>query len=123
MTITEIAKVCHEANKALCEALEDWSQMPWTLAPAWQKESAINGVKFQLANPEASPSASHDNWLKEKEADGWKYGMVKDADKKEHPCFVLYSELPLEQQAKDHLFKGIVTALSRLVPECAEGSA
>ena len=111
MTSAEIAKVCHEANKALCEALGDTSQVPWDEAPAWQCESAIDGVEFNLAHPDVPASASHDNWLKAKEADGWKFGAVKDAEKKEHPCFVPYEELPKEQQAKDHLFKAIVAAL------------
>jgi hypothetical protein len=57
------------------------------------------------------PSASHNSWLRQKEEDGWKYGPVKDADKKEHPCFIPYEELPREQQAKDYLFGAIVAAL------------
>jgi hypothetical protein len=40
---------------------------------------------------------------------------VKDPEKKEHPCFVPYESLPAEQQAKDHLFKGIVAALAPLL--------
>ncbi len=114
MTVEQIAKTCHEANKALCEALGDFSQVPWDDAPQWQKDSAVEGVKFNLANPEAPASASHDSWLAEKERTGWKFGPVKDAEKKEHPCFVPYEELPVEQQAKDHLFKSVVTALSCL---------
>ncbi len=114
MTIEKIAKICHEANKALCEALGDFSQVPWDDAPKWQKGSAVEGVKFNLANPEAPASASHDSWLAEKERTGWKFGPVKDAEKKEHPCFVPYEELPIEQQAKDHLFKSVVAALSCL---------
>lgn len=114
MNIEDIAKVCHEANKALCEGLGDTSQVPWEEAPQWQKDSAIDGVRFNIRHPRSPASASHENWLKEKEADGWRYGAVKDAEKKEHPCFVPYEELPLEQQAKDHLFKSIVAILSPL---------
>lgn len=114
MKAVEIAKVCHEANKALCESLGDNSQVSWDEAPEWQKNSAINGVLFNLSNPDAPASASHDSWLEEKRNTGWKYAEVKDADKKEHPCFVPYEELPVEQQAKDHLFKNIVAALSQL---------
>lgn len=115
ITIFDVAKVCHEANKALCESLGDDSQVSWQNAPDWQKQSAVNGVIFNMANPDAPASASHDSWLAEKAHDGWKYGVVKDAEKREHPCFVPYCELPAEQQAKDHLFKGIVAALSLLV--------
>jgi hypothetical protein len=108
----DIARVCHEVNRGYCAALGDTSQVPWEEAPDWQRQSAIKGVEFNLANPDAPPSHSHDSWLAEKRATGWKYGPVKDAEKKEHPCFVPYEELPAEQKAKDYLFKATVRALS-----------
>ena len=106
-----IAKVCHEANRAYCQTMGDSSQPKWKEAPDWQKNSAIAGVNFCFANPDAPPSANHEAWLKTKEAEGWKYGPVKDPEKKEHPCFVPYEHLPVEQQKKDALFKAVVTAL------------
>jgi len=109
--IVKIARICHEANRALCESQGDTSQPSWVDAPEWQRESAINGVKYHLANPNAGPAGSHENWLAEKTADGWIYGPVKDPDKKQHPCFVPYDQLPPAQQAKDYLFTGIVHAL------------
>lgn len=112
MNDVDIAAICHNANKALCEAQGDHSQPHWSEAPQWQKDSAVVGVAFNLANPVAPASASHDSWLEQKRNDGWKYGPVKNPDAKEHPCFVPYEELPPEQQAKDHLFKSIVGALS-----------
>lgn len=112
LPVDEIARVCHEANKAYCRALGDYSQLPWLHAQEWQQTSAINGVKFNLENPDAPASASHDNWLKEKLAGGWRYGPVKDEQKKTHPCCVPYEELPLEQRRKDALFKAVVAALS-----------
>lgn len=114
LTIEEIAVVCHEANKALCAVLGDHTQVPWGIAPKWQRESAIKGVIFNLDNPDAPASASHDSWLSEKELNGWKYGPVKDETKKEHPCFVPYEQLRVEQQAKDHLFKATVASLAGL---------
>lgn len=106
-----IAKVCHEVNRAYCAALGDNSQPSWDDAPDWQRNSAINGVKFHHENPDAGPSHSHDSWLAEKKADGWKYGPVKDPVKKEHPCYVPYDELPAEQKAKDYIFGAIVKAM------------
>jgi len=114
LSIEEIAKVCHEANRGYCKALGDDSQLPWDEAPQWAKTSAINGVRFHLDNPNAGPSGSHENWLKEKEKEGWKYGEIKDPEKKEHPCFVPYDQLPKEQQAKDYIFTSIVKTLSSL---------
>ena len=111
MTQEQIAKVAHEVNKAYCQALGDLSQPAWEDAPDWQKESAIKGVEFHASNPEAGPEASHESWLKEKEDAGWKYGPVKDPEKKEHHCFVSFEQLPKEQQAKDYIFRAIVHAL------------
>jgi hypothetical protein len=115
MTREEVAKICHEANKALCQTQGDHSQPTWEEAPQWQVDSAINGVQFHLDNPDAGTDDSHKSWLAEKEAAGWKYGAVKDPEKKEHPCFVPYEELPAEQQAKDYLFRGIIHALRSFV--------
>ena len=66
MTIQQIAKVAHEINRAFCQSIGDKSQPTWEQAPYWQKKSAIDGVRFHIANPDASPSASHDSWLKQK---------------------------------------------------------
>jgi hypothetical protein len=107
-----IACVCHEVNRAYCEALGDTSQLPWEEAPEWQRASAISGVNFHIDDPHASPSASHDNWLAEKLRDGWTYGPVKDPETKQHPCCVPYDALPVEQRAKDYIFAAIVRAMT-----------
>ncbi len=106
-----IAQVCHEINKAYCEALGDDSQPDWDNAPEWQKESAINGVLFHLANPDAGTDASHQSWYNEKADAGWVYGAVKDEVAKTHPCMVHYADLPVEQRAKDYLFRQVVHSL------------
>lgn len=107
----QIAKVCHEVNRALCLAFGDTSQQPWDDAADWQRDSAFKGVEFAIANPDAPTSAQHDAWSADKLADGWKFGPVKDAEKKEHPCLVPFDQLPPEQQAKDYLFKAVVSTL------------
>lgn len=106
--IEQIAKTCHEVNRAYCASIGDYSQKLWEFAPDWQKESARNGVKFHLDNCDSKPEDSHNNWMKEKLADGWVYGSEKDEIKKTHPCLVPYHELPIEQQTKDHLFITVV---------------
>jgi hypothetical protein len=111
MTTENIAQVAHEINKAYCESIGDTSQPSWDEAPEWQRSSAVNGVQFHLDNPEASPSASHDSWLKQKEEEGWKYGPVKNPEIKEHPCYVPYDQLPVEQRSKDYLFKQVIHSL------------
>ena len=110
-SIDRIAMVCHEVNRAYCEALGDHSQRPWADAPVWQRESARKGVCLHLSNPDAGPQASHESWMAEKEATGWKYGPVKDEAKKEHHCMVPFHELPPAQQAKDFIFRAVVHAV------------
>lgn len=123
LSVLVIAMVCHEINRAYCAALGDVSQAPWDQAPEWQRTSAVKGVEFRLNNPDAPASASHDSWLKEKADTGWKHGPVKDAEKKEHPCFVPYEELPPEQQMKDKLFIAVVDALKGQLPPEASAKA
>ena len=109
--VERVARVAHEINRAYCQALGDDSQSAWESAPQWQRDSAVAGVKFHEANPEAGPEASHEAWLALKKAEGWTYDPTKDSEKKEHPCFVPYGELPVEQRAKDFLFRAVVHAL------------
>lgn len=108
--VADIAMVCHEANRAWCIANGDLSQKLWHEAEPWQRDSALNGVAFALANPNAPDSAQHEAWMADKIRDGWKYGDVKDADAKTHPCIVPFDQLPEFQQKKDVLFRAIVNA-------------
>lgn len=106
------AKMCHEMNRIWCEAYGDHSQVRWEIAPEWQQESAIKGVRFALKNPDAPISAQHDAWMADKIADGWVYGEVKDAEKKTHPCIVPFDQLPIFQQKKDEIFRKTVKVMS-----------
>ena len=111
MNVLDIAKVVHELNKAYCECIGDNSQPSWEDAPEWLKKGTINGVIVHLENPDISPSATHDNWLKEKIKEGWKYGQTKNPVTKEHPCCILYEYLPTEHRAKDYIFKQAIDSL------------
>ncbi len=109
MTVQQIASICHEANRAYCEAIGDSSQLPWNQAPEWQRLSAVEGVQHALDGE--SPEQLHESWSKTKTDDGWVFGEVKDAEAKTHPCLVSYAQLPAAQQLKDALFLGVVNAL------------
>lgn len=113
MKIESIAAVCHETNRRYCKEKGDDSQKPWEEAPWWQKQSAIAGVIFVMQNPDKPSSAAHENWLKRKVAEGWKYGEIKDEDAKIHPCVLPYDQLPKDQQIKDALFKSVALTLIR----------
>jgi hypothetical protein len=107
----KIAEVCHEANRAYCQSINDDSQPSWDDAPDCQRESAIKGVMFKQAKPDSTPADSHDSWLMEKQNQGWVYGETKDPIGKRHPCMVSYDELPTAQRAKDYIFQAIAGTL------------
>lgn len=115
MKVETVANICHEANKVLCESQGDYTQSTWKYCADWVRKSVINGVNFHLDNPDATPEDSHESWLKEKEADGWRYGEEKNSETKEHPCFVAYHDLPESQQTKDYLLKGIIDSLRSFI--------
>jgi len=115
MQIEDVAKICHEANRALCEALGDLSQKPWAEAEEWQRDSAVKGVRYFIGHPTAPDSAQHDAWCNDKYAAGWTFGVEKDPTDKRHPCLVSFDQLPREQQAKDVLFKAVCRAIVPLL--------
>jgi outer membrane murein-binding lipoprotein Lpp len=117
MKVLAIAMLCHAANAAYCASIGDTSQVPWDKAPDWQKESAVKGVEFCIAHPDAPASANHESWMAEKIDAGWVYGEKKNPDAKPptHPCIVPFDQLPVEQQFKDILFKAVVGGCSTVM--------
>jgi len=111
-TVKDIAKVCHEVNRAYCVAHDDLSHVSWELSPEWQRASCISGVQAHLMNRDLTPAGSHRLWLKTKEKAGWVYGEVKDPELMTHPCIMPYDDLPPDQKLKDCLFAAVVGALA-----------
>jgi hypothetical protein len=44
---------------------------------------------------------AHDVWARQRISDGWRWGVMRCDEKKEHPCLVPYEELPEEEKAYD----------------------
>lgn len=91
----------HEANKEIQQQTGEFiPQLSEHLT-----KSILDGVYYVLDNPNCTPEQQHNNWVHFKRADGWRYGNIKDFERKEHPCLVPYSELPEIQQRKDSVFR------------------
>jgi hypothetical protein len=116
MNKEQIARVCHEVNKAYCESQGDTSQPSWEDAPEWQRSSARMGVDLHSSG-DFGPEASHASWMAQKVAEGWVYGPEKNPDLKQHHCIVPFAELPVAQQAKDFIFRSVVHALKQELKE------
>lgn len=109
LTIADIARVCHEAVRALQMVTGD----PRPSA-RWEETgdhaSSLRSVRLLLGA--ADPTALHADWVLAMLADGWVHGEEKNPAAKTHPCLVPFSELPWEQQAKDYLYSDIVRRLA-----------
>lgn len=105
--VSMIASIAHSVNRAYCQSLGDNSQPTWADAPAWQRNSAVAGVRTHLSN-DLTPAQAHEVWMKDKESAGWTYGSEKNTDLKTHNCMIPFEQLPVELQIKDALFKSVV---------------
>lgn len=117
MTKEQIMAYCHNANRAYCILLGEFSQREWKDSPDWVKHSVRRGVQAIIDDPDRTPRESYVGWLRKKVENGWKYGKIKNAEKKEHPYIMAYDDLPIEQQVKNTLFTGNVKALLPLLEE------
>jgi len=107
-----IARTVHAALSAYAEAVGQEGFPDWEDAPEWMRQSSRDSVRFVLENPDVPASAQHDQWLAQKERDGWKYGPTKSETDRTHPMMVAYEELSLTETRKDALLNAIVRALS-----------
>jgi class 3 adenylate cyclase/tetratricopeptide (TPR) repeat protein len=58
---------------------------------------------------------THDNWLKQRVADGWRHGQSRNDLLKEHPCIVPYDELPESEKEYDRKISlGVIQAMLAL---------
>lgn len=111
-TDEQIARIAHEANRALQQVLgDDQVSPPWDQASQHDKDMSAAGAK--IARHGASPEVLHDSWMRDKLAAGWVHGEIKDATAKTHPLLVPFDELPPGDRAKDYLFAGVCAAMNK----------
>ena len=58
---------------------------------------------------------THDNWVRQRLADGWTHGQRRDDLLKEHPCIVPYEDLPESEKEYDRKISlGVVQGMLAL---------
>lgn len=120
--IETIAAVAHETNRRYAQTLGDDSIPPWSSAPDWQRNSVVTGVAWAAGRAQPpTPGEAHENWRRDKLSAGWTYGPTKDAALKTHPNLISFSDLPVEQRAKDAIFLGVVLPLLNLAGLRSDG--
>lgn len=69
--------------------------------PSPLDDTSVVLPKEMLTLAEALAKNVHEVWAKNRIAEGWTYGPVRDDDKKETPCLVPYEDLPEIEKAYD----------------------
>jgi ryanodine receptor 2 len=74
-----------------------------------------------LALTERLAENAHDIWARQRLADGWTHGPVRDDKAKKHPCLVPYDQLPESEKVYDRnaalqTLKAIIALGYRVVP-------
>lgn len=113
----QIARICHSANLTYSRENGEGEQKRWGRISEGEQNSVIDGVKYFIEMGRPTPQQMHANWLRFKTSENWKYGIMKNAITKEHPCMVPYEDLPADQRLKDELFSAIVRVLTQDDPE------
>ena len=73
--------------------------MKWTPQPLDLTDVHLSDRGNQLL--ELVAENTHAIWGKSRCEEGWKYGPVRDDEKKETPCMVPYDQLPESEKAYD----------------------
>lgn len=110
-TLDAIARTVHEALRAWAGAHGQHDIPAWDDAPDWMHASTRESIMHTFENGGADGRSQHEQWLQQKQRDGWRHGPVKDAAAKTHPLMIPYDDLPDWERRKDRLINAIAKAL------------
>lgn len=117
LTDEDLARICHEAHVALRIGLNDSAtDVRFDALPQWRKNLVIGEVR--LIRERKSPAEVHQVWVDRLKEEGWRWGIYRDVQLKQHPNLVPYDQLPVSEQAKVRQAFRIV--FTHMMPECLE---
>lgn len=105
-----IAPVVHEAVRAY--QIVTGTPKPcvhWDEAAEWERQSTRLSVRAALDG--VTPAEQHQQWMEQRQAEGWRWGPVRDAENKLNPALVPYEDLSEDQRRLDVLRNMIVRSL------------
>ena len=109
LKMVEVAKECHIANNNLMVANSEIpNPVDWNDLDTHTKHMNIESVKKIYDNPNITAKDIHDEWMKNKIKDGWKYGDVKDANLKTHHLIIDFDQMNDIDKMKDQIFIDVV---------------
>ena len=112
MHALSIARIAHDADRSLCALHGDMTTPGWFQLDDVHRENARVGVAIAVSMPDATPEQLHGVWLKDRKADGWRFGPQYDGLGKRDPLIRPWSRLTRLTQLREQLFVAVVRALS-----------
>lgn len=113
----DLARICHEAHLALRIGLnKSADDAHFDALPQWRKDLVIGEVR--MIREGRSHAEVHQAWADQLREQGWRWGIYRDVQLKQHPNLVPYDQLPVAEQAKVRQAFRIV--LTHVMPECLE---
>jgi hypothetical protein len=105
INVEALAEMVYEQNRLYSKQLGEDNATPWAEASDAAKTGIITAVQdFLNADQMPNPERQHDQWMESKLKDGWTYGPVVDAEKKQHPYLLPWHAMTEAQRYKDYLF-------------------
>mgnify|MGYP003640624765 CR=1 FL=1 len=102
--IKQVAKTAHATHRAYCIEMGIPTQPKWNDVESEHKQVVCNSVNLILIGHIDTVEESHDEFIKFKHSQGWRFGEIYSIENKINPRMVAFSRLTLEQRIKERLF-------------------
>ena len=112
MDASRIARVAHEADRALAAVQGRMDQRTWFALEARDRANLVTGVQVALDTPRATAADLHAAWLSDKREAGWRWGPAFDRTAQTDPLMIPWDQLSVPAQARELLFVATVRSLS-----------
>jgi len=110
-----ISKLAHNAMADNCLQNYNINIPLWDELPEDNRFVVVNLTAYIYAHPDITDKELHDNWVKDRLNDGWRYGIKLDNDKKENPNIVEYENIPLHFRISSNIFRNVILSSSKLI--------
>lgn len=106
--ISRLAQAVSEANSVYRQYATNEPGRPWMTMTNDEQRELVLAVGRTLELRTDTPEACHVEWMKVREAEGWKYGEVLNPEAKESPYMMPWDQLIPEGKAKAELYLAIL---------------
>lgn len=112
--IEMIARIAHEAIRALCLESGYPVAEPWDNASPEERAVTLSDVNYHLNNPLVGDAARHNDWLAAMRKDKWKFGQQYSLEDKTDPAMIPYNLVDPAKRNQDRLLRYVVQGVGQV---------